>query len=164
MMGWQIVKHSFLMLWRNLANALKVSVGPVILAIVISGLALSFSGASPAMLAYGMVSGELPASAALALVFVLIVMVFAFAWIAVSWHRFILLEEYPGLLPAIANRPIWTYAGLSVLLGLVMLAALLPFAIVATTSTASREIHPWWPVFWVSQGGSTLPISGCGRH
>lgn len=135
-MGWQIVKHSFLMLWRNLSNALLVSVGPAILAILISGLALAFSGVTPQMLTFGLVTGNLPGQAVLVLVFVLIVMVFAISWIAVSWHRFILLEDYPGVLPAIANRPVWTYAGLSMLLGLIMLGALLPFVIVASIVTA----------------------------
>jgi hypothetical protein len=130
-MGWQIVKHSFLMLWRNLSDALKVSVGPVVIAVLVSGIALTVSGITPEMVVFGMTTGELPASAMLGVLFVLLVMVFAFAWIAVSWHRFVLLEEYPGLLPSIGNRPIWPYAGMSILLAMAMLLALLPALFVA---------------------------------
>ena len=29
------------------------------------------------------------------------------SWVAVTWHRFILLEEYPAYFPAVTGRPIW---------------------------------------------------------
>lgn len=130
-MGWQIVKHSLLMLWRNLSDALKVSVGPVVLAVILAGVTLSTSGATPQMLVFGVTTGNLPGSVALALMLVLLIMVLTLASIAVSWHRFILLEEYPGLLPTIGQRPIWTYAGWSMVLGLAMMVALVPALVVA---------------------------------
>jgi hypothetical protein len=49
----------------------------------------------------------------------------------VSWHRFILLEEYSGLLPSLAGRPIGAYVWRSILLGLVMVLLAIPLSIVA---------------------------------
>ncbi|MCC5974566.1 MAG: hypothetical protein JJT81_10995 [Rubellimicrobium sp.] len=130
-MGWQIVKHSLSMLFRNLGNALKVSVGPILLAILLSTVALALTGISPEALALSIQGGVLPPGAIMAFAFVFVVMIFTFAWVAVAWHRFILLEEYPGILPALGDRPIWAYAGRSLGLGLLMLLVMLPVILIS---------------------------------
>lgn len=132
-MGWQIVKHSLSMLFRNLSDALKVSVGPILLAIMLSTVALALTGFGPDAMAMSIQRGVLPPGAIMAFVFVFVVMVFTFAWVAVAWHRFILLEEYPGLLPTLSDRPIWAYAGRSLGLGLLMLLVMLPVILISGT-------------------------------
>ncbi|WP_237217307.1 hypothetical protein [Ruegeria lacuscaerulensis] len=59
-------------------------------------------------------------------------------WIAVSWHRFILLEEYPrGLFPTFRFDRILAYLGRVLLIGLVMTLAFVPVSLVAATVGAS---------------------------
>ncbi len=103
-MAWKIVLHAFRMIFANIGDALKVSVGPmlifVVLALVLGSVAnVSFTSIDP-------IQSVETASAGALFVSVLILCaaaIFIFAWIAVAWHRFILLEEYPGVLPALAE-------------------------------------------------------------
>jgi hypothetical protein len=129
-MAWLIIRHSFELLFRNLGNALKVSVGPVLLVAIFSTLVILTLGMSADDLMLTLANGAVGGAFVLAFLMVLVAILFASAWIAVAWHRFILLEEYPGLLPAIAERPIVTYAIRSILLGLLMILALIPAVIV----------------------------------
>ncbi len=43
-------------------------------------------------------------------------------WVAVSWHRMVLRSETPGLLPPAQGRPVWPYAGQSLLIWALTLA------------------------------------------
>ncbi len=128
-MGWQIIKHSFALLFRNLPDALKVSVGPIILVAVFAiTLMVSLGASSEDLIAVA--AGGTPSTAlSLAILILFLGFVFVSAWVAVAWHRLILLEEYPGLLPGIAGRPIWRYAGRSIQVGLLTLLAMIPAAI-----------------------------------
>jgi hypothetical protein len=65
-------------------------------------------------------------------------MILAFAriivgiWVAVAWHRYILLEEEPGaLLPAWNGAAIWAYFKAGLMVGLILLVVLLPLMTVA---------------------------------
>jgi hypothetical protein len=52
---------------------------------------------------------------------------FAFASIAVSWHRYILLDEMPqGLARLRADNTVWRYFGNTILIVLILFAALVP--------------------------------------
>ena len=123
-MGARLVIHSFQLLIRNFADALKVSVFPIVVGVLLGIAAFSVSGITPEVIMMASVTGSLPPGGLLALLFVLIMMLFVFSWIAVGWHRFVLLEEYPGYVPAVTDRPIWPYVlrtmGLALLLLLVM--------------------------------------------
>ena len=123
-MGARLVIHSFQLLIRNFADALKVSVFPIVVGVLLGIAAFSVSGITPEVIMMASVTGSLPPGGLLALLFVLIMMLFVFSWIAVGWHRFVLLEEYPGYVPAVTGRPIWPYVlrtmGLALLLLLVM--------------------------------------------
>lgn len=135
-MGWTIVRHSFVLLFRNLTNALKASVGPYLIGIGVAIAALTAAGiplnafsagVSPQesmMVAQGIGGG----TAFLAILLVAVVILFVSSWVAVSWHRFVLLEEYPGALPAIAGRPIWPYLGQVVILVIVIALVSIPLA------------------------------------
>jgi hypothetical protein len=131
MLAWQIVRHSFMLLFGNLGDALKVSVGPVLCVVVFGFLTILIIGGSADQMVFDLTTGTIAAPLALGLLMLVLAVVLASAWIAVAWHRFILLAEYPGLMPAIADRPIMTYAVRSFLLGLVMILALVP-AVIAT--------------------------------
>ncbi len=111
-MGGQIVVHAFRLVFRNLSDALKVSVGPYLIGLVVAALAMMALGGSPAAWLSGnvdMMAGDPMAAAGLgfASLVAMLVMLFISSWVAVAWHRFVLLEEYPGVLPALAGRPVW---------------------------------------------------------
>lgn len=130
-MSWKIVAHSLSLLFRNLVDALKVSVGPIVLMVLFGWLVFSLLGVSPQMLAFGVATGRVAPEAALAISLGLVGVLFASAWIAVAWHRFILLEEYPGLLPAMPGSRIAAYAGRSILLALLMILLMFPLSAIA---------------------------------
>lgn len=115
-MGWAILRHAIAMVWRNLGAALRVSVVPLLLELLASAPSLGLFGADSARLGGWAL---IPLLAAL----------LAFAWTAVAWHRFILLEERPGLVPPIHLPLILAYTGRLILLGLVVIVAAMIVAI-----------------------------------
>ena len=128
-MAFQIIRHAFRMVFGNFREALKVSVGPYVILALIFVLVIGMIGDTGGMFDASMpMAGAEPMrpGAALALFALVPVLLFVVSWVAVAWHRFILLEEYPGLLPSLADRPIWPYAGRSLLYGIVVLLAALP--------------------------------------
>jgi len=53
-------------------------------------------------------------------------------WIAVAWHRFILLEEVPGAaLPAWSGRAIGSYLWAGIIFGLILILIAVPFSLLA---------------------------------
>lgn len=130
-MGWKIVAHSFALLFRNFADALKVSVGPFVLALLFGYLAFRVTGVTPQMIAFGLAVGRLPPEAGVVISLVAVAFLFASAWVAVAWHRFILLEEYPGILPRLNGGRVVSYAGRSILLALLMLVIIFPISAIA---------------------------------
>ncbi len=124
-MAFKILLHTFRMIFGNFGQALKVSVGPY--AILIGAMMILVAIAGTA--GNGSVSQGYTTLALLPLV-LLPAVFFVTAWVAVSWHRFILLEEYTSLLPAVQNRPIWSYAGKAILLGLIVGLAAVPIFLI----------------------------------
>lgn len=104
MKGWQILKHSLRQVFGNLSGALRVS-AVLYLAQIAVGLAMGAGiawrgGMGPGMMDSGMLAGF-----ALALA----VAVLSSLWIAVSWHRFVLLDEEATLIPGFRGDRIWAY-------------------------------------------------------
>jgi hypothetical protein len=130
MMGWRIVRHSFVLLWNNLQDALKVSLGPVLIGSFIVLLVFGALGQSPLVLVALQPDAEMPPSAAAAVLVALVVYLVVLGWVAVAWHRFILLEEYPALFPRFADLPVAGYVWRTVQLALVMLLAATPLILI----------------------------------
>lgn len=122
-MSARLVLHSFSLLFRNFAEALKVSLVPLALAMLLGVAAFTVSGVTPEILAMASISGQLPLNGVLAILFIGVVMMFAFAWVAVAWHRFVLLEEYPGIVPPVTGRPIWPYVWKTLGIGILLFLA-----------------------------------------
>lgn len=144
MNGMDIVRHGVDMLLRNLGMALRISVGPFVilalatLALGAVGLGVGHSmmgGASDAAMGAAMAGGLLGG-----LLWLLLYLV-TFAWVAVAWHRYVLLEEAPaGLLPAFRSELVWPYLGRSILLALVMIAVAIPVSLVLGLVAASQSM------------------------
>ena len=134
MLGWKIFMHALRMVFGNLKPALQITLGPSLIATALT-IALLFvidipwdqldasTGAFPSTAADG--------PFALLIVCVAIIFVLTAFWIAVSWHRFILLAEYPsGIFPTFRFDRVLAYLGRVLLLGLLMGIAFLPISIV----------------------------------
>lgn len=112
MQGLSILRQSFRLIFGNLPQSLKLS--SPLLAVLIVALMIygpnyfrgEFDPSSP---------NALPASA---LIFQLWTIV-AGLWVAVAWHRFVLLEEFPtGVLPTFHGGLMLRYFGYGLLLGI----------------------------------------------
>ncbi|NOD33336.1 hypothetical protein GS632_02195 [Ruegeria sp. HKCCD7296] len=134
MLGWQIFVHSVRMVFGNLKQVLQITVGPAVIA-TIAIVALFLALGIP-LEALDENAGELPpgttAGSILIFMFVLLVVLLGtMFWIAVSWHRFILLEEYPtGVLPTFRFDRILAYFGRFLMLGILMAIAFIPMSLV----------------------------------
>ncbi len=129
-MAFQIIRHAFSMIFGNLGQALRVSIGPYMILVlayiftfVLLGDSVDYLDNMPDAEMLTELSG---ATVIITVLLLLGLTLFTFGWIAVSWHRFILLEEYSGMLPAIADRPIWPYVGRSILYALLLVVIAFP--------------------------------------
>ncbi len=131
-MSWLIVRHAFQMVFGNLTEAVKVSVGPaLILAAVYFGVSRLFDLPGNT---FDMLQGqpEMAQRAFVPVMIILLTYLLVFAWVAVAWHRFVLLEEYPGLLPAFNGRPVLPYLGKTLLVAMVLLLVMIPLLLLVS--------------------------------
>jgi hypothetical protein len=125
-MGWQIVSHSFGLVFRNVGAALRVSIGPYILGILIAVVVAFALGLPLAQVETVAASPDQidPAFATAIIIWVFIAVLLFLAisaWVAVAWHRFVLLEENPGLVPEFSTGRIGAYAWRIVLQSIALL-------------------------------------------
>ncbi|WP_298851339.1 hypothetical protein [uncultured Ruegeria sp.] len=144
MLGWQIFVHSVRMVFGNLKQVLQITVGPALIAtIIIVGVFLALGIPLEAL---DENAGELPpsvtAGSIFVFIFVLLAVIFVTVfWIAVSWHRFILLEEYPtGILPIFRFDRILAYFGRVLMLGILMMIAYIPVGLVVAVLGESLAV------------------------
>jgi len=136
MLGWKIFAHSLRMVFGNLPQVLQIVIGPALIAtaaiiglFLMSGIPLEAFDDSTT----GLPPELNPASFILFIILLAIVMLVTMGWIAVAWHRFILLEEYPsGLLPAFRFDRILAYFGRGLMLMILFVIAYLPMIFVIT--------------------------------
>src|SRR5690606_37356363 len=107
-MGVKIFVHAVRLVFNNLGDAVRISAVLYLVPVVLAGLMLG--DADPASPSPTWPVGLLLAIAAIAGAF----------WVAVAWHRFILLDERTaGLLPAFNGSRVLSYFGYSLLLALI---------------------------------------------
>ncbi len=133
-MSWIFVRHALEMIFGNFTNALKVSVGPTLLLFAAGYVVFLMNDLSQSDLVQ-LQNGGIPVdSERVGLVFGVLALFligwFLFSWVAVSWHRFILLEEYPGFLPAFRASEVFAYMGKTIVLFLLMFVTALVGAFV----------------------------------
>ncbi len=120
MQGWKIFTHSLGMVFNNLGAALKIS---LVLYLINSVVGIYF-GSKYGDVLNGMESGYLflaPQGFWGAWFVTMLIGGITSLWIAVSWHRYILLEENPGtMLPPFNFERILAYFFTSILLGLII--------------------------------------------
>lgn len=130
MLGLEIFVHSVRMVLRNLTQALQISVVPALIGGFLA-IGLFFLFGIP-FEEFNSETTDFPdgVTAASFTGFLLCFMVVIFGvmlWIVVSWHRFVLLEEYPsGLVPPFRFDRVLAYFGRLLMLGLIALIIMIP--------------------------------------
>ncbi|WP_170411093.1 hypothetical protein [Ruegeria arenilitoris] len=166
MLSWQIFKHALGMIFNDLGTALRVS-SPVI-AVSLLGVLL-FIVKGPAF-----VTGEQGVAGG---VFLLAILNYIAAlWVAVGWHRYCLLSEYPSkVFPEFNGSRILAYFGWALLLGLIFAGMALVLVgvvyVVGGIGTGSFSLLGgavltvgFIFIFWVAQRLSLiLPASAVGN-
>ena len=116
MLGIRLIGHAISMVFSNIGAALRISVPIFVTSLVFIVLFAGQLGR-----AY---DGNEAGYQGLGIGFVIIVVltVAAVCWTAVAWHRYILLQENPGMfLPKLDGNLVLGYIGRSILLGLVLI-------------------------------------------
>lgn len=119
MLGWQIFTHSVRLVWANRGVALRLSAVLYIISAIVQVWTKE--------LQVGDVAAATPGTGSVFLDLILaVVSLIISLWIAVAWHRYILLEEIPdGYLPQWHGDRMAAYFGRSILIMLVMLGVIL---------------------------------------
>lgn len=132
MQGWTIFTHSMRMVFANLAVAFRIS---LMLYLVQVAAGVYFSGKfgnTLLMLQSGTGIPHIPPGFWPTFALLLAVNLITSLWIAVSWHRYILLEENNGaVLPAFKGPQIMAYFGKSILLGLLLALVFIATSMIA---------------------------------
>ena len=148
-MGPQLVVKSLALIWRNLGSALRATAVPLVLCLFAAGF-LAYVVAGDAVIEGARLAPEERVEAGLgdqgpgrelvAVALGAILVAFGFLWAAVAWHRFVLLEEVPGILPALRGDRIgaylWAWARLTGPLILVVLCAVVAVAAIGALAAA----------------------------
>ena len=152
MLGWKLFARAVTLLIENLGEALRVSAVPY--AVVIA-LTVWIAGAYPEAGESGILdAGSLEADAAAAGPYLLtaVVNLVASLWIAVAWHRYVLLSERPGgLLPRMHGAAMLGYLGRSILIGLlvalVIFVVSIPLTLLAVVAPPLAALIPVTALF-----------------
>lgn len=123
-MVFAIFRHAVKMIFSDFGTTLKISL-PVIVMMVIQLALLAASGASAG-------------SSGWSDIIIRILDLIASLWVAVAWHRYVLLTEYPdGVLPRFHGAEMAKYLGKTMLLLLIVIA---PGAIVVLLGSRTGAI------------------------
>ncbi len=173
MKGWIIFRHAVNMVMRNLPQAVRISLVPMLIGLVLGAALVAVSGLPEDIFdaASGLEQGLNPDNAGglvMTLVLLGLLLLTVQLWIFVAWHRFILLEEYPtGWVPGFRGDRILAYAGRGLLLGLiafaVVFAAGILSAVTGQLAPVIMVLATVFLVFLVFRLATILPAAAIGR-
>ena len=126
MLGLQILFHAIRMVLGNPGPAVRISALPMVVVLV---LTLAMGGPSAMV-----IEPDAPQLAGQAggLVLATLLQLAAALWIAVAWHRHVLLEETPeGLVPPFNGGAILSYLWAGIIFSLVLMLVAIPFVMLA---------------------------------
>lgn len=167
-LGWQILLHALSMLWRNLGAALRLSVGPALLAAGFMVLVLGLGGGvmaafEPASRAAGLAGLGLLAGLMLGVLAAFVAML----WIAVGWHRYVLLQEpVQGIFPPLRGDAMAGYLGRSIVIAVITLVVValvggaLGLALGAVTTPGQGWERPGLALVWSGALGLVATVIG----
>jgi len=135
MNGWLIFKKSITQIYFNLGNAIRLTGLLWAVGYIISLLPLYFW------------SPEAPPELGNSLIFAatMVVNLICMLWIAVLWHRFMLLEEnVDSIVPSWSGALVWSYFKAAIVVGMIIvLASAVPFLIFSYFSPLFFGISIW---------------------
>ncbi|MFU1681706.1 hypothetical protein [Phaeobacter piscinae] len=110
MIGWKLFLHSVSMVQRNVPQLLRIFLVPALIGLAIAYLAIGGLLGDVGLQARGF-DGDMFFSVLWRIVGLWLVIGVICAWTAVSWHRYVLLEEHPqGWIPAFrAKEALWYF-------------------------------------------------------
>ncbi|WP_371155604.1 hypothetical protein [Jannaschia sp. 2305UL9-9] len=129
MLGWKLFVRALTLLLDNLGDALRVSALPYGAVIVLS---VWVAGAYPSTLDPQSVTDGMTLSggAAGATLLTVVLNLVVSLWVAVAWHRYVLLSERPaGWVPPVNGGAMLGYLGRSLLIGLLVGVAIVGISI-----------------------------------
>ncbi len=127
MKGLQIFTHSLRQVTGNLPAAIKVS-GVLYIAQFILAQLLQSSMGDPMQMPMEM---EATGGGVVMALLGFLVTIVTSVWIAVGWHRYVLREEQPGIVPPFLGDRLLGYFGKSLLIGLMMIPLAMVLGVVA---------------------------------
>jgi hypothetical protein len=130
-MGFAIFRHALTMVFRNLLDAFKVSLIPFGIAVVVTVFVTGTLIGSDLLTGHIDVQ-DAPLQLAVLSLLMVVVYMFLFSWVAVNWHRFILLEEYPRWFPEFRSRPIGPYIWHTIKAALLLMVCLIPIMLIGS--------------------------------
>ncbi len=121
MQSWKIFTHSLGMVFNNLGAALRISLVLYLIQAAVSVYyAITFSDYLTAISTGHMAPP--PQGALIPGLLVLVTSILVPIWVAVAWHRYILLEEISGaVIPAFHGPQTMAYLGKTILIGLLVI-------------------------------------------
>ncbi|MGA0613512.1 hypothetical protein [Paracoccus sp. KR1-242] len=137
MQAFRILRHAFLMVARHPRQAVTISLVPTLIQTAAFAI---FITVLPKMVANSTGAGRFWLLATT----LGLVIGFCTIWIAVGWHRFVLLGEEPRFIPARRARSILNYAKTAVITAVFLSLALIPLAmaIFALMLIVNRDALP----------------------
>lgn len=127
MKGWLIVRHSLRQVFGNLGGALRVS---LVLYLVQSVLGIALGVSAMSMDGGQMTPDQMTGGFFGAILVVAVVAVVTGLWIAVAWHRYVLLGEEGSFLPTFRGDRIWAYFLRSLGYGLIIVLIALVWGVI----------------------------------
>jgi hypothetical protein len=126
-LGWKIFVHALRMVFGNFTQMLRIVAAPVLIGGLLVALAVYFGETGNVVENANFVGDPSPTSPSGRAVFWLIAAIvstlFAMLWVAVAWHRYILIEEMPGkVIPALHVDRILAYLARGFLVTIVLFA------------------------------------------
>jgi hypothetical protein len=134
MKGWTIFLHSVRMVIGNFETAMRVSLVPYAVHAILGAMVTMRMPPPEALADPELFASALTGDLMLLALASTIASVVCTVWIAVAWHRYVLIgEDSTGWLPRWDGGNVLGYFGRSMLLGLVVVGAIVPLSLLVAT-------------------------------
>ena len=137
--GMRLFRHVVSQVFGNLGQAAKITAIPSMVLVALGYFILGSFFAEMDRLAsdpaFAELSsqerGQIVGEQSVEILLILPVLLVVFAWVAVAWHRYVLVEEYSGWAPQFSPGRVLGYAWRWLLIILLLILVFIPIAIVA---------------------------------
>ena len=144
-LGWRLFMHSVRQLFLNIGPALQIAWLPTLIVFAVIYWAVTTMPPGFPMNGSSIHWDQVPEGTAPRILLPLVAYLFAFVWVAVGWHRYVLLQENPewyGFPPRISNMGAYALVsvGIGILLALLVILIGIGLSIIAPIIAGSDLI------------------------